>query len=769
MFMMSFVYLLTSAFAEGDVQLAPNHQKVPTVSVPNLDSTTTTSTDKDHVKARLLSDHQQVTPGQTYRIGVHLEQEEGWHTYWKSPGTIGKPTFIEWHLPEKFVATNHQFPIPVRFDQSEIVSFGYEDQVLLYSDITVPSDVAPNTYQFSADVEWLMCKESCIPGKATVHLELPVGTEAVISPYAPLFDHSQSQLPTPILSVASIGVESILQPSTVLANADFQLEITIHSTTDTPLQIPENLEKTWPLFTPIVGDWWMQNTQEISKTPEGNLQIRIQGTAFEPEEYPTQDVIGGLLQIQQGAEWIQTEIVVPLSIQNPTTATNTPSSTNTTIETTNSPTNTLASSNPPADMGMIQALLLAFFGGMLLNIMPCVLPVLTLKLFGLIEQTGITAKEQRIAGIAYTAGIVLSFVLLAVVVIVLQNSLGLDVGWGFQFQYPEYVIALASIVFVFGLSLLGVFEIPVIGAQQADNLSQKASKSAWLEYCMLGVFATLLATPCSAPFLGTGIGFAFTLPPMGILLFFSIAGLGLASPFLLVAFIPSFFKILPKPGAWMETFKQIMGFTLMATTIWLIDVLGAQTGQEGITGFLIFSLFLGVSSWIFGKWGSVLATGMEQLRAFIIAVVVSSVGGYFFLHTEFAKTPQATNLEDIAALDALDFSTEIPWQPFSDANIDTLRSANKAIFIDFTADWCLSCKVNEKNVLNSEVVRQGMQQHNVIPVKADWTRRDESISAWLKRYGKAGVPFYLFISKDGTITALPEVLTTEMVLEAISK
>jgi thiol:disulfide interchange protein len=160
---------------------------------------------------------------------------------------------------------------------------------------------------------------------------------------------------------------------------------------------------------------------------------------------------------------------------------------------------------------------------------------------------------------------------------------------------------------------------------------------------------------------------------------------------------------------------------------------------------------------------------MEQLRAFIIAVVVSSVGGYFFLHTEFAKTPQATNLNDIAALDALDFSTEIPWQPFSDANIDTLRSANKAIFIDFTADWCLSCKVNEKNVLNSEAVRQGMQQHNVIPVKADWTRRDESISAWLKRYGKAGVPFYLFISKDGTITALPEVLTTEMVLEAISK
>jgi thiol:disulfide interchange protein DsbD len=512
----------------------------------------------------------------------------------------------------------------------------------------------------------------------------------------------------------------------------------------------------------------MINEQSITPLSNGGFQIKIEAESFEAEPLPFTDRIGGLLQLQVGDQWIQTEVISAVELAPANTPVNkiasplltgsepsidTPKSTSTT------PTPEATNSTTP-EKSIFEALLLAFFGGMLLNIMPCVLPVLSLKLFGLIEQADITKRKQRIAGLAYTGGIIASFLALATAVIILQSMFGLNIGWGFQFQYPAYVIGLATIVFVFGLSMLGVFEVPAIGSSKAHELSQKEG---WMEYFMIGVFATLLATPCSAPFLGTGIGFAFTLPPAGILLFFGIAGLGLAFPFLLIAFVPAFFKLLPQPGAWMETFKEVMGFTLIATTVWLVDVLGAQTGPAGVTGFLSFATVVALGAWIFGKWGSVIATTKAQITSFLIALGLSTVAGFLFLTTEFAEPAIA---QELSSQEEMDFSEHIPWQPFSDENIDALKNDHKAIFIDFTADWCLSCKVNEKNVLETETIRNAMKTQGIVPVKADWTRRDESISRWLKEYGKAGVPFYLFIKADGTALPLPEVLTTNIVLEA---
>ena len=213
----------------------------------------------------------------------------------------------------------------------------------------------------------------------------------------------------------------------------------------------------------------------------------------------------------------------------------------------------------------------------------------------------------------------------------------------------------------------------------------------------------------------------------------------------------------------METFKEIMGFTLIATTVWLVDVLGAQTGPAGVTGFLSFATVVALSAWIFGKWGSVIATTKAQVTSFLIAIGLSTIAGFFFLTTEFAEPAIA---QELSSQEEMDFSEHVPWQPFSDENISALKDERKAIFIDFTADWCLSCKVNEKNVLETETIRNAMKSKGIIPVKADWTRRDESISRWLKEYGKAGVPFYLFIKSDGTTVPLPEVLTTNIVLEA---
>jgi thiol:disulfide interchange protein DsbD len=206
-----------------------------------------------------------------------------------------------------------------------------------------------------------------------------------------------------------------------------------------------------------------------------------------------------------------------------------------------------------------------------------------------------------------------------------------------------------------------------------------------------------------------------------------------------------------------------MGFTLLATTVWLIDVLGSQTGQEGVTGFLAFATVVGLSAWIFGKWGSVIATTKAQITSFLLAIALSTAAGFFFLTTEFAEPDVVAELNSDSELD---FSEKMPWQPFSDENIDALKADKKPIFIDFTADWCLSCKVNEKNVLETDTIRKAMKDRGIVPVKADWTRRDETISRWLKEYGKAGVPFYLFIKADGTPVPLPEVLTTNIVLNA---
>ena len=381
---------------------------------------------------------------------------------------------------------------------------------------------------------------------------------------------------------------------------------------------------------------------------------------------------------------------------------------------------------------------LALLGGHpLLNIMPCVLPVLAPKLYGLIEQQDISAKERQSAGLAYTAGILFCFWLLAAAVFATRSALGIEVGWGFQFQYPPYIAGLATLVFAFGLSLFGVFEIPAFGVDQASNASSKEGPAG---YFFTGMFATLVATPCTAPFMGTALAFAFGAPGYMLVLVFTLIGLGLASPFLLIAFVPTLYRFLPRPGAWMEGFKQFLGFTLVATTIWLVGVLSSQIGPDRSNSFLAFLMFVALGCWVFGRWGGLGASGMQQLKAFAAGLVIAIGGGWWFLDLEMAEASQC---DDGGVVEVLDFEHEVPWQAFSEERVAAL--AGKPIFIDFTADWCLTCKANEKAVINTSPVRTAMKEYGVVPLMADWTRRDPVITEWLQRHGKAGVPFYLVL------------------------
>ena len=791
--MIATLFCLGTVFASGSVFPSPDVIDPPKISFDGLPNTashrpTDPKGQPHQVHARMISDHDKIAPGQTFRLGIHLQQDKDWHTYWKSPGVVGKPTEITWKLPESVTAAPYQYPAPSYFEQSGLVSIGYENEVLLFSEVTIPESMPLGPTVFEADVEWLVCKESCIPGSAKLSLPLVVAS-AQTSAYTKLFDHYQQYLPQNSTDIKEFRVETALSASGIHPEEGFSFAMQITPQDGKKITI-EKVHESWPFFTPIAGDYWMINESKFVDGKDGSIKILLEGESFEADTLPMNDRIGALLQIKVDDKWIRTEIELPLPLVKKETKTipstsplfegaqqNTESEQNS-ILTQNTVSNEQEKETSQAEtaveakevvaiqnsepISMIYALFLAFFGGLLLNVMPCVLPVLIMKLFGLVKQSDITAQQQRTAGIAYSAGIVVSFLMLALVVVFLQNSFGLQIGWGFQFQYPEYVIALATIVFVFGLSLLGVFEIPAIGADQASKAS---NQKGWLGYFMTGVFATLLATPCSAPFLGTGIGFAFTLPAWGICTFFAVAGLGLAFPFLLVAFIPKFFEYLPKPGAWMETFKQIMGFTLIATTVWLVDVLGAQTGIAGTTGFLIFLIFVSIGCWIVGKWGSLIASPQQQIRSYAIAIFISSIAGYFSLTTEFAKA-EITKI-DMSETASLSFEQNIPWQPFSDETVRKLQG--KPLFIDFTADWCLTCKANEKTILETESVRNAMNEYKIIPLKADWTRQDEDITKWLKKFGKAGVPFYLVISKDGTPIPLPEIITTDMVIDALRK
>lgn len=767
------------ALASGASAAPPGVGEPPRVSfdgVPPSASVRATGPDgKPHqVHARLLADVAEVRPGRPFRLGVHLAQDKGWHTYWKSPGAVGKPTELSWSGPAGTTFAPMAWPAPSWFELSGIVSYGYEDQVLLFVEVTPPADLPRGSASFSADATWLVCEVQCIPGEARLGLTLPVVAgegSPPSSPQAALFDHFAATFPTPLESARAYTVQAAVDRTAVKPGDEFKLAVLLTPTGEGKVEAPRE-HGAWPWFTPIATSGWMMTGDPVStELPGGAVRVVVPGVALASEVIPGEERAGGLVQARVDGAWYRHEVTVPLPFAaeaDPVAANPSPLFDDAALASVGP-----SSSGPPlgpapggSSPGFVPMLGLAFLGGILLNIMPCVLPVLTLKLYSLVGQGDSTSRDRRRAGVAYTLGILASFLVLAVGVVVLRESFGLSVGWGFQFQYPGYVIALGTIVFVFALNLFGVFELPTPGA---NTLSEASSREGLTGYFLTGTFATLLATPCSAPFLGTGMGFAFTLPAWGIALFFLAAGFGLAFPFLLIAFVPDLYRLMPRPGAWMETFKQFLGFTLIATTLWLVDVVYSQTGRDGGTGFLIFLAAVGLGTWVYGRFAGATGDLRAQAITLSIAVAIAAFTGRSVLKTTLAADECAVG-PVVASTDpaSLSFAEDIPWQPFSEGAVAAL--AGTPVFIDFTADWCLTCKVNERNVLDTRTVREAMSEHGVVPLKADWTRRDDVITAWLQRYGKAGVPFYLVIPADPAKPPipLPEVITPDLVARALA-
>lgn len=724
---------------------------------------------KPHVRAELIADVDAVAPGATFRLGARFDIDPEWHVYWLNPGDAGIPTEAKFQAPDGFALTPTRFPAPEYFGAgTPLAGYGYEKEVVLFTDVTAPAQVADPSITFKAETSWLVCRHTCIPGSANVELTLPVKTSAGASKHAPLLQAAAASVPVSLEALAGFDVKATLSEPRVGPDREFSATFAVAAPPGATIAPLAAANRPFLIPGPMTG-YEVTAVEPDAKPGEAKSAVTatIRAKTFPGEA--ADERIGGVFQFRltDAAGSRDVALYHDIALERGVAATPTAA-----------PVESPAPAAPPAPAPLARVALMlafAFIGGVILNIMPCVLPVISIKIFSLVKHADYTRAEIRRHGLAYTGGIVLSFVVLATVVAALKSS-GEAVGWGFQFQSPLFVALLAAFVFVFALSMLGVFEIvgPGRAVEQAERVAENATKrivKATLRAeadtssegvagsFLSGVFATVLATPCTAPFLGAALGFAFTQPLPFIFATFVAVGLGLALPFLLLAFVPAWTRFLPRPGDWMNTFKSIMGFLLVATVVWLLDVLGKQVGPDGLTRVIGYLALLSVSAWTWGRWGNLMRASSVRLRAAAIAAAIA-VAGAFLLHFE----PFAMD-----GSDAFD-GEGIAWQKFSEEKVAQLTASGKPVFIDFTAAWCWTCKVNEKAVINTDEIREALERHGFAALKGDWTNKDPAITAYLKRHGRAGVPMYVVISPKtpGAPNVLPEVITKDMVLAALA-
>lgn len=694
---------------------------------------------EDAVQARLIAGGQAVVPGQTLRLGVHLAQDEGWHTYWRNGGDSGLPTYIEWDLPEGVEAGPILWPTPKLYEEAGgLLAYGYADDIVLFTDVRLPEDLrVGDTVTFRADVDWLMCKELCIPGAAEVELTLPVASAPVPTTGrdAELMAASWARVPTPT-------DDFVFHRELTAVPAGQTVHLALQA-----VGVPPDTEWTWFPF----ADDVLYPDDAFAVEHDGDLLLGLP-VEVDASAEPGDLQWGGVLELAEasGPRYLEVTTTIPVAGPGVTIERASPDVFASLLGEVG------AVATPEAARSIFYYLLLAFVGGIILNVMPCVLPVISLKILGFVQHANDDRATVFRLGLMFAAGVLASFLALALVVIGIQAA-GDQLGWGFQFQNPTFVVVMGAIVFAFGLSLFGVYEIILPFAMAGGS----SSRGAYAESFFNGILATALATPCTAPFMGTALGFAFTQPAGGILAIFLAIGLGLAVPYVLLSANPAWLRFVPKPGMWMERFKQGMGFLLMATLIWLLWVLGQQVGTDGVVWALAFLLTLGFALWLYGAMLTLNSgTGRRVLVwAIMIAMVVG--GWRVFLSDSLSYEPGT----------AAQASNHDGWETFDPVVLEETVRAGNTVFVDFTAAWCWTCKVNEKTVLATDAVQDKFRELGVVKMMGDWTRRDPVITEVLRQYGRSGVPFYIVFPAgrmDDPIP-LPEVITEGIVIDALEK
>lgn len=674
------------------------------------------------VQVTIISEMSQVAPGETIWIAMHQNIYPGWHTYWLNAGDAGAAPTLTWHLPEGYEVGDLNFPPPERIPYMDLMNFGYADEVILPMQLSVPATArVGDVVTLEADATWLVCEEICIPEDGKVSLRLAVGKTSQRDPvWAPIIDVARASLPVP---------------------APYETDFALTETTVELLLKSLDLGLAFQSRTIQEATFFPREEGLIEHVAEQNFVVTDEGVRLSlPRGYETNDyqAISGLFVFSQDLE--DGTLTNAFSFEGEKVSSLAPAA---------APASNLA--------GVVQAIILAFFGGILLNIMPCVFPVLFLKALAFMKHADKDASALRREGLSYASGVVASFVLLGVTLLALRAG-GEAIGWGFQLQTPAIVGGLAFLLFAVGLSLSGVFSIGSSIVGVGSGLAQ--ARGQWGSF-FTGVLATVVATPCTAPFMGAAIGFALTHSVVAALLVFIFLGAGMALPFLVLAFFPALAKRLPKPGQWMERVKQALAFPMYGAAAWLAWVFALQTDPNALFALLIGMVLLGFGLWTFevtrtakGGWPHV-GKGAAVLALLCAFIILTQI-----------KTP----VMDARAMPSSAGATQgLGYEPFSEARVDELTTAGKPVFVNFTAAWCISCLANEKLVFRSQDVRQAFEDRGITYLKADWTARDPNITRALAKFDRAGVPLYLYYSGEpGTAPQiLPQILTVGIMLEAL--
>lgn len=668
----------------------------------------------EHIEVELVAAAASVQPDRPFQVALRLAPDSHWHTYWRNPGDSGLPTEIRWSLPPGSAAGPIQWPVPQRIPFGPLVNYGYDGEVLLLTDIRPPPTIEPGqSFLVTADVNWLVCEKICIPGEVSLSLELPVSAEP--TPPNPRwqnsFETTRELIPSP-------------RPGW---QAQFEMS-------EQRLNLAVDAGE--PIFDEVAAIRWFPIAEDIvANAAEQRIQAAGESLLLQQRQsdYFVEAPAGldGVLVVStdQGIRGFEFS-AAPGSVG----------------------ASTIATAMPPAAMPIGSALLAALAGGLILNLMPCVFPVLSIKALSLARGAHGAQRSRRLHGLAYTGGVVGSFLVVGLVLVLLRAA-GHQLGWGFQLQSAAFVAIMAYLLFLLGLNLSGFFEI----SPQLSGAGQTlAERPGYRGSFFTGVLAVVVASPCTAPFMGTAMGFALTQTIPLALGVFVFLGIGMALPFLALSMVPGIVRWLPRPGTWMVRFKQLLAFPLYLTAVWLLWVLGRQTGVDGLALALCGLVLLVFAIWLWRQSGHWIGRGLA-----VVAMAAALALPLILRESTLLPAPASSASATRSAVSG--------WQPYSAARLQALRNEARPVFLNVTADWCITCLVNEQVALDSKVVRDRLDALGVVPLKGDWTRRDPELTALLAEFGRSGVPLYVLYPPglDVEPVVLPQILTPAQVLAAL--
>jgi thiol:disulfide interchange protein/DsbC/DsbD-like thiol-disulfide interchange protein len=673
------------------------------------------------VRIELLAEKAAARPGDTVTIALRQLITPGWHTYWSNPGDSGEPTRIDWRLPAGASGSAIAWPLPKAIPVGPLMNYGYSGEILLLSEITLPRDLAGDSVDIAADVKWLVCEEICVPEEASVRLALPL-IEGPLSPR-----------PSPHASAIAAARKKVPGPAPWRANFQTAKDGVVLKIDGIPAELSSASEiRFFPL------EWGRINhaAPQTVAFRDGDLLMRLApGDLTASAGSPLEGLLAVENRAGAGTERQGYSISAVAAPASAAPVEFTPLG---------------AASEDSLTLGL--AVAFAFLGGIILNCMPCVFPVLSLKALSLAKDAG-NGRARRVKGAVYLAGVLTSFLAIGVAVLAMRMG-GAAVGWGMQFQSPAFVLFMMALFLGLALNMSGVFAIGSRIAGAGDGFTRRPGLAG---YFFTGVLATLVATPCTAPFMGAAIGYAFSQPAAYIFAVLLALGLGFALPIVLLSLTPALGRWLPKPGAWMETFKQLMAFPLYATVAWLVWVLSVQQGSDGVLAASLTLLGTSFAAWLLGRRAETGTFGAATAASLAIGAIVLGV----------ASLPPATATQPLAAA-AHDAGPRS--ESFTAARLAELRAQSKPVFVNLTAAWCITCKVNERLALRSGRVADAFTAHGIAYLVGDWTNGNPEITALLKAHGRVGVPLYLLYSgaADAKPTILPQLLTESIVLNRIA-